>query len=183
MTGADRYTDEQKQAFVDRAAQIGVAPAMKELGYPAIFATAQRWCKALGVTVELSALQAYAAKTNHWYGANEKLALCQRILDEAYDILINGEKVPRGEEQIKYDDQGTAFLVDDPIRIPVRSAALAHLTGVVQRVIQTMELLEGRVTDRVEAISQDPTDIELAAMIREYRVRNAIVEQEVREIS
>lgn len=172
MSGAQKYTEEQKQKFVDRAAQIGLTPAQKELGYPASLPTASRWCSQMGVTITLSALQSHAASINQFYGAQEKLALCQKILDEAYDVLINGEKIPRGEETVVLDANGNMYVTDDPIRIPVRAATLSQLSGVVQRTIQTMELLEGRVTDRIEQVQTDTTDIELAQMISEYKAKN-----------
>lgn len=170
MSGAEKYTEAQKQAYVNRAAEIGHTAAMKELGYPAIKATGSRWCKSMGVKIELSALQQHASKINAFYGAQEKLTLCQKVLDECYEMLMYGEEDP--EETEGHMDPVTGAVSMRYLRKPHSSATLSKLAGTIQRTIQTMELLEGRVTDRIEQVSQDPTDIELAEMIREYKAAN-----------
>lgn len=174
------YTDAQKQALVDRAAQIGLTPAVKELGYPETVATASRWCTALGVTVQKSALATYAASMKSFYGHREKMALLHRLLDEAYDILVNGEKDP--EQETVTQDPMTGEIHVDYIRKPVSAVTISRLVSSVQRTIQTIELLEGRATERAEVINPDSTDVELASMIREYKAKNAVQEQELRGV-
>lgn len=171
------YSTEQKQAFVNRAAEIGLTPAMKELGYPKGKPTASVWCKNLGVKVQLSELQQHAAQMKTFYGAQEKLALCQKVLDECYDILMHGEQDPA--ETDGYMDPVTGQVSMIYVRRPLSAALLSRISATVQRTIQTMELLEGRVTDRIEQISQDSTDIELAEMIRDYKASNARQEKEL----
>lgn len=177
MTTA-RYSEEQRQTFVERAAQIGITPAMKELGYPGTVATASQWCQKLGVKVTLSALQAHAASIGQFYGHQEKLALCQKLLDETYDILVHGERC-EDDETVLLGDDGLMYIT--PKRKPVTAATLGRLSGIVQRTIQTMELLEGRVTSRIEQVSVDASDIELREMIERYRVQNAETLQQLRQ--
>lgn len=171
MAGDVTYTEEQRIAFVERAAQIGLAPAIKELGYPSKH-SGHVWMKKYGVEVQLHGLAKYAADLKTFYSAREKLALCQKILDACFDLLVHGEEV--------MDDDGLPKVYFDPqtgaeIRLsrPTDARSLSSLSATVQRMIQTMELLEGRVTDRTEVLSQDPTDLELRDMINEARARNA----------
>lgn len=172
-----RYTEEQKDRFVERASQIGSTPAMRELGYPVAKATASIWCKARGVRASLTELQTYAASVNQFYGAKEKLAICQRLLDECYDILVHGE--PNPEDSYTVVDEVTGSVAMAYHRKPLTASVVSRISATVQRTITTMELLEGRVTDRIE-IATDATDIELAEMIREYKAKNAVAIEELR---
>lgn len=169
-----RYTEEQRQIFVTRAAEIGPLPAMRELGYPSARPTATHWCQNAGVRITLSELQRHASEIKQFYGVQEKLTVCQRLLDECYDILERGERDPETETLV---ERGGEVFVEHE-RKPLTSSVLSRLSVTVTRTIATMELLEGRASSRIE-VATDATDLELSQMIREYRSRNAVSIQEL----
>lgn len=180
MAGKSQYTEDQKQVFVDRASQIGMAPAMQELGYPESKATASRWTNQMGVRITVTALQRHASQVKAWYGHAEKMTLLQLLLDKALDLLVYGE--PDYEKETVTQDPLTGAVHVDYERMPCTAATIQRLSSTVQRTIQTMELLEGRATERSEQIGPDTTDVELASMIREFKAKNAVAESLLKEV-
>lgn len=140
------YTEDDRIKFCEAARVIGVNEAQRRLGYPKTHVTGHKWLKQLGLEVPPdNSLMRHARETKEIIGKHEQLVLLQRILTDVYDLLIRPDK-----------SWGPADLK--------RLADTAH------RAITTMELIQGRATDRTEMV--DPTDLELRKMIEEFQDSN-----------
>lgn len=117
-----KYTNEEKQAYLDLAAEIGHSRAKRELGYPKSWNTANSWAKEYGVTIALDELKQKAAAFNDWYQTEDLLITMQ-------------EAIARGREFILED----ADLNADGYKKTVEG---------MKRAIETMQLLQGKATTR-----------------------------------
>jgi len=170
------YTEEQKQEFCELAAKVGVAEAREILGYPSN-AAGWLWAEAYGITAPKSALASHSALIRHLHGEGEKLALCHLILDKAYSLLMEGTE--------QRNEDGEPIFIEGPNGETIRLTApttpndLSKLAGVVDRIVRTMELLEGRATDRSEILASDSTDIEIKNLIEQIKSRNNTKKEEI----
>ncbi len=55
------------------------------------------------------------------------------------------------------------------------------LANAYQRVIQTMQLIEGDVTERKETITRDGADLAIRDLINEAKARNLVKEEEIKQ--
>ena len=86
-----KYTEEEKAAYLELASELGHARAMREIGYPKSWATANQWAQDFGVTVALDELKARAAAHRDWYDTEELLIATQAGIDRAMDFLEKRE--------------------------------------------------------------------------------------------
>jgi hypothetical protein len=82
-----RYTDQEKQTYLELASELGHARAMRELGYPKSWNTANEWAVAFGVSIALDELKARAAAHRDFYGDAELLTAVQLGIDRAVDFF------------------------------------------------------------------------------------------------
>lgn len=146
-----RYTEEEIQLFLEAAQEIGVGPAMRDLGYPKSPSTAWDWVDKYDVQVNIDTLKQHASHMKVFYAQREKLVVAMSALDRIYEALTR--------ENLSADDQ-------------------KKLSDALQKTIQTIELLEGRVTDRTETVAKDSVDAELQELIAEARARNTVFEED-----
>lgn len=146
------YTDEQKQTYIETAQDVGMTRAMRQLGYPGSPATATKWLKEYGVSIDVDTLKQKAADIKHFYGYMEQMHVLQTGLD-------------RIQQMIEHDD--------------LTAAEMRQLADAANKIIQTIELVSGRVTDRNETVTVDSTDLEIKRLIAEVEAQNQAVEEEL----
>lgn len=148
------YTDKQQEDFIELALEAGIGPTMRELGYPKHYATAQKWFESRGIEITVDILKRRAAQIGQFYGAAERMLAAQDVMDRIVAAAI--------EDDLSAEE-------------------INKLANALQRVVQTMQLIEGNVTDRRETISKDGTDLALQDLINEAKARNALKEQEIKD--
>lgn len=140
------YTREEEENFISVANEVGIAPAMRELGYPGSHHTATKWFRSRGLeTPNVSSLQSAARALRTHYEAEEELAGIQLMMDRCTDMMMNNDLTP--EEFNK-------------------------LANAYERVIKTKRLIEGKSTGISETQQYDGTDLEIAKLTAEMEKRN-----------
>lgn len=82
-----KYTNEEKLAYLEVAAELGHSRAMREMQYPSSWNTANRWAQEFGVSVALDELKSRAAQHRDFYDKEELLTAVQVGIDRAMDFL------------------------------------------------------------------------------------------------
>lgn len=159
------FSEQQKVFFVQTAQTEGLQGAMELLGYPNSKTTGIKWIEQFGVEISKSSLHKRAAEIGHFYTERQKIAALQDMLDAIYAHV---ERINTGF------GMGFAGGLPDP-------GDLAKLASAAEKIIKTIELLEGRVTERTEAHSIDSTDLELRTLIAEAQSEAAAKEAALRE--
>ena len=157
------YTDDERYAYVELARVVGINEACRRLGYPSVGAGCN-WMKQFGVRPpEDSALMRRARQVKEVFGKHEKMVLLHELLEAVYKLLdpVNS---PRRDE--------------DGNPVPWLPSDLKRMADTAAKVMQTMELLDGRATERQEIV--DPTDVELRNLIEEFRTKNDQALQDLR---
>ncbi|MEU9230414.1 hypothetical protein AB0D40_39560 [Streptomyces massasporeus] len=80
------YTKEAKETYLELAQELGHPRAMRELGYPKSWNTANKWAKESGVEVTLDELKSRAAAHRDWYGDYEHMEALQSIIDRSLEL-------------------------------------------------------------------------------------------------
>ncbi|MFI8229419.1 hypothetical protein ACIGDI_11350 [Streptomyces sp. NPDC085900] len=117
-----KYTEKEKQDYLELASEIGHSRAMRELGYPKHWNTANTWAKEHGVTIALDELKQKAAAFNDWYQTEDLLITMQ-------------EAIARGRE----------FILEDR---DLNADGFKKTVEGMKRAIETMQLLQGKATSR-----------------------------------
>lgn len=148
-----RYTDEQVDEFIEIATEIGVGPAMRELGYPGSWHTAHRWLDERGIEVTVDTLKRKARRLGVFYGTKEKVVAAQSVIDRIMELLE--------QEHLNAED-------------------INKIANALERAIKTMELVEGRATERKEQSNLDSTDLEIRRLLTEMQESNELREAELK---
>jgi hypothetical protein len=173
------YTEEQKVAFCALAAQVGVSPAVRTLGYPSV-QTGTEWCRQRAVQTNPSALRQAARASGLFYGEAESRVALQAVLDHAYDMLVHGEEV-EAEEQVAVPGQQETTSRRMTHRRPLNALTLPPVAKAVKGTVEAISVLDGRASDRTEQITGDSSELELQALIREQRAANATRAQAIKD--
>ncbi|MFF7555531.1 hypothetical protein ACFZA9_21895 [Streptomyces olivaceus] len=81
-----KYTNEEKLAYLELASELGHSRAMRDIGYPNSWNTANKWAKEFGVDVSLDELKSRAAAHRDWYGDYEHMEALQSIIDRSLEL-------------------------------------------------------------------------------------------------
>lgn len=134
------YTEEQKATFLDYAKDMGIAKAIRELGYPT-FPTAKKWGEQYGVELPLNQLSQMVNGIKVFYASEEKVYVAQLLIDRIQDELMNSENLT-GDE-------------------------LKKLSDALKRAIETIQLVEGKATAITQSINTDMFDQDYAELMRD----------------
>jgi hypothetical protein len=104
-----KYTDEEKQAYLEVAAELGHSRAMREMGYPKSWNTANQWAQDFGVNVSLDELKSRAAAHRDFYEKEELLTAAQVAIDRAMDFLDKQEHMSADDFKKVVDGLGKAI--------------------------------------------------------------------------
>jgi len=137
-----KYTEQEKLTYLESASLIGHSRAMRELGYPKHWNTANLWAKEYGVTIALDELKQKAAEFNDWYGTEEQLIAMQEVIS-------------RGREYITQK----ADLTPDEFKKTVEG---------MKRAIETMQLLQGKATSRHGTEEATETDAAIRNLLSAF---------------
>lgn len=144
--GYQQYEEEMIVEFINHAQEMGISPAMRQLGYPGSYHTAKKWFEQRSLDLPtMDTLAKMAVDTRVFYSDKEKLLAAQAVLDRCVETL--------------YQDE-------------LDSDQLNKLANAVHKAIQTINLIEGKSTAISESINKDSQDLAIVDMINEAKARN-----------
>ena len=135
-----RYNEDERRAYAELAGDVGIRPAMRELGYPSSWASGRAWCAEFDVDVELDELKAKAAQYNTFYNDSEQIIAFQDLIADA---------------RAKQLDKTTS------------AADLERLAKVVKMSVDGIRLIQGKATVNAPA-KADTTDAEAAKIYEQW---------------
>lgn len=146
MGNAPRYTAEQQEDFIEVAKVEGISRAMRELGYPGSWATANRWFVARDIEAPVvSEVKAMANVYKEAYAEKEMLTIGSLGLERITELL--------NRDNLTADD-------------------MKKLMEAYQKAVNTMNLVNGKSTDIVE--NREVTS-EIMDAITDFESRSATV--------
>jgi hypothetical protein len=152
------YSDRQVAEFIETAQEMGISPAMRKLGYPGAWATAQRWFETAGLGLPtVDSLIAKAVELKQFYGDKEKKFAAMTLIDRIVEKLLQ-------ESDLTADD-------------------INKLGNALNKAIQTFNLIEGKSTSITESRQKDGTDLAIVDMLNEAKARNAAKEETITQIN
>ncbi|MFF1554996.1 hypothetical protein ACFVX3_28655 [Rhodococcus erythropolis] len=136
-----KYEEDERRAYAELAGDIGIRPAMRELGYPSSWATADKWCKEFGIVVELDELKAKASAFNMFYHDTEQTIAYQDLIADARAKQL------------------------DPATSP---SDLERLAKTIKMAIDGIRLIQGKATT-VRASNEDTTEVEALKLYDDWK--------------
>lgn len=94
-----KYEDNEVNNFLELAQEVGITKAMRELGYPSSWSTAQYWAKKRGITVAVDDLKAQAAATREWYKEEEVKTLIQEGFNRVHAELMSNKDLSADDQK------------------------------------------------------------------------------------
>lgn len=148
-----QFTEEQISEFIEMAAEMGIGPSMRTLGYPKSYHTAKKWHLQRNVQMPTANTLAVMAKElDIFYTDREKILAAQAVIDRSVEAL--------------YQDD---LLSDD----------IAKLSNALHKAIQTINLIEGKSTNINENRSKDGTDLAIVDMLNEAKARSNSIKSKI----
>ena len=149
--GYPTFTEEQISEFIEMAAEMGIGPTMRTLGYPKSYHTAKKWHTQRNVDMPTANTLAVMTKQlDIFYKDNEKILAAQAVIDRSVEAL--------------YQDDLTS---DD----------INKLSNALHKAIQTINLIEGKSTNINENRSKDGSDLAIIDMLNEAKARSNSIKQ------
>lgn len=149
--GYKTYSEEESRSFVEVAKEIGISPAMRQLGYPGSYNTARKWFEEQGEIVpDLDSLMRKAADMKRFYGDSEKKIAIQTLID-------------RIVEKLEKDD--------------LDADGINKLANALNKAIQSFQLVEGKSTNITESRTKDGSDLAIIDMLNAAKAKNDLVSQ------
>lgn len=151
MAGKAHYTDEQKDDLIELAQIKGIAPAIRELGYPS-YTGAVKWFKERNLEVPVvDSLMAKAAEMKLFYNDSAKKASIQVAIDRIVEMI-----------------QENAVLTADDIN---------KLSNALAKLLQTYQLIEGKSTQINEKVEISETDKNIQRLMNQMKNINKAKEE------
>lgn len=151
MTKRKHYTQEEVDDFVELAQAKGIAPAIRELGYPS-YPGAQKWFKEKGLEMpHVDSLMAKAAEMKVFYDDSAKKASLQIAIDRIVEMI-----------------QENAGLTADDIN---------KLSNALAKLLQTFQLIEGKSTQINEKVEISETDKNIERLMNQMKNMNKAKEE------
>ena len=155
--GYPEFTDEQITEFIEIAQEMGIGPAMRNLGYPKSYHTAKKFFIQRNVeTPTANSLAVIAKQLDIFYTDKEKVLAAQAVIDRTVEAL--------------YEDN----LVSDDI---------AKLSNALHKAIQTINLIEGKSTNINENRSKDGSDLAIVDMLNESKMRSESIKNTLKVVN
>ena len=140
------YSDEQRATFLERALEIGITRAKRELGYPTSWNTGKKWADAAGIELPIDEIKAQAKAMHDWYQTEDLLVTVQEGLRRAQESLENSDGLDPDQQK--------------------------KLAEAVQKYTNTWLLLQGKANSISEHRSRDTMDVELLDLMAQEEARN-----------
>jgi hypothetical protein len=88
MGRPQEYSDKDIDEFLVVAQEVGIGKAMKELGYPKGYVTAQNWAKNRGVSVNVDPVMQRAKQFDLMYKEQDMLILAQEGMSAWFEYMV-----------------------------------------------------------------------------------------------
>ena len=151
--GYSSFSEEQITEFIEIAQEMGIGPAIRNLGYPKSYHTAKKWFEQRNVDLPtMDTLAKMAVDLRVFYSEKEKLIAAQTVLDRCVETLM--------ENTLDADQ-------------------LNKLANAVHKAIQTINLIEGKSTAINEQRNKDNTDLAIVDLLNEAKARNDAMRQSI----
>lgn len=144
------YSEDKITEFIDLAKDVGIGPAMRELGYPKQWVTANKWCKARHVETPKTLTQQVAAAQNQLYTLEDKLIAGYKLLDRIMEQLE--------AEQLDAD-------------------SVKKLAETYKKTIETIQILEGKAINISQ--NNDVFETKIQSLLDDMNMQNDLIEQSV----
>lgn len=137
--------------FLELMSEIGISRAMRQLGYPASWATGKSWADAAGIEVPLDEIKAQAKAHHDWYQTEDMLLVAQAGVLRVSEELQRTDLTP--DEHKKMSE---AF----------------------QKYANTWLLLQGKANNINETRHKDSMDVGLMELLSQESQRNDELDKE-----
>ena len=157
MMGYPIYTEEMVTEFIDMANEMGIGPAMRNLGYPKSYHTAKKFYVQRNIDMPTANTLAVISKQlDIFYTDREKIVAAQAVIDRTVEKL--------------YEDD---LLAED----------INKLSNALHKAIQTINLIEGKSTNINENRSKDGSDLAIIDMLNEAKIRNESIKNTLKVVN
>ena len=146
------YDEDKITTFIELAQETGIGPAMRELGYPKQWVTANKWFEQRGIDRPKSLTQQMAAVSKQLYTTEDKLVAGYALID-------------RINEQLAAND--------------IDTMQLKQLAETFKKTIETIQILEGKATAITQ--TNDKFDATYQELIDKMEAKNKAFEAGVEE--
>ena len=151
------YTEEMVTEFIDMANEMGIGPAMRNLGYPKSYHTAKKFYVQRNIDMPTANTLAVISKQlDIFYTDREKIVAAQAVIDRTVEKL--------------YEDD---LLAED----------INKLSNALHKAIQTINLIEGKSTNINENRSKDGSDLAIVDMLNEAKMRNESIKNTLKVVN
>lgn len=144
--GITSYTDDDRETYVALAQEIGIAPAIRRLGYPTV-PSAHKWLKARNIRITVSSLMAEVKRFHHFYDITEMLVVVETGVARVVEMYT--------EDNLSPDD--------------MQKAATA-----TAKLVNSWLLLQGKSTSISETRESDALDVALVDLLNAEKARNLL---------
>ena len=143
------FTEEMVTEFIELAQEMGIGPAMRNLGYPKSYHTAKKFFVQRNIEMPTANTLAVISKQlDIFYTDRDKIVAAQAVIDRTVEKL--------------YEDD---LLAED----------INKLSNALHKAIQTINLIEGKSTNINENRSKDGTDLAIVDILNEAKMRNGLI--------
>ncbi len=150
------FNEEQVTEFIELAQEMGIGPAMRQLGYPKSYHTAKKFFVQRNIDMPTANTLAVISKQlDIFYSDRDKIVAAQAVIDRTVEKL--------------YEDD---LLAED----------INKLSNALHKAIQTINLIEGKSTNINENRSKDGTDLAIVDMLNEAKARNNLIKDKISTI-
>ena len=148
------FTEEMVTEFIELAQEMGIGPAMRNLGYPKSYHTAKKFFVQRNIEMPTANTLAVISKQlDIFYTDRDKIVAAQAVIDRTVEKL--------------YEDD---LLAED----------INKLSNALHKAIQTINLIEGKSTNINENRSKDGTDLAIVDILNEARMRNQSIKDHLK---
>jgi len=141
------YTEDQIEAFLTLAQEVGIGRALRDLGYPKSYSTALYWAEKRGVSVNVDPVMKHVKQFDDLYKTEHMLAVIKEGVQRVYEELTENAGLTPDEQK--------------------------KLSEAFQKYTNSYLVLQGKANDIKETHTRDALDVELARMIAEVKDDNA----------
>jgi len=148
------FTEEQITEFIELAQEMGIGPAMRNLGYPKSYHTAKKFFVQRNIEMPTANTLAVISKQlDIFYTDRDKIVAAQAVIDRTVEKLY--------EEDLLAED-------------------INKLSNALHKAIQTINLIEGKSTNINENRSKDGTDLAIVDILNEAKMRNQSIKDHLK---
>lgn len=146
IMGYPTFNEEQVTEFIELAQEMGIGPAMRQLGYPKSYHTAKKFFVQRNIDMPTANTLAVISKQlDIFYSDRDKIVAAQAVIDRTVEKLYEDDLLPED---------------------------INKLSNALHKAIQTINLIEGKSTNINENRSKDGTDLAIVDILNEAKMRN-----------